>query len=79
MCLCRLRLDLADGGRLELAVLAGRDLELDGLALIKGLETIHLDLAVVNEQVVAIRTGDEAVALVRIEPLNSTLSHFVPF
>ena len=43
------------------------------------LETIHLDLAVVNEQVVAISAGDEAVALVRIEPLNSTLSHFVPF
>ena len=72
-------LDLADGGSLELAVLAGRDLKLNSLALVESLEAIHLNLAVVNEQVVAALTGDEAVALVRIEPLNSTLSHVVPF
>jgi hypothetical protein len=33
----------------------------------------------VYEQVVAIFAGNEAVSLVAIEPLNSTLSHFVPF
>jgi hypothetical protein len=33
----------------------------------------------VNEQVVPILTRDESIALVAIEPLNSTLSHFVPF
>ena len=72
-------LELGDVGSLELAVLAGRDVELDSLALVQGLEAVHLNLGVVDEQVVAVLTRDEAVALVRVEPLNSTLCHVVPF
>lgn len=72
-------LELANVGSLELAVLTSRDVELDSLALVQRLEAVHLDLGVVNEQVVPILAGDEAVALVRIEPLDSTLSHVVPF
>ena len=68
-----------DVGSLELAVLTSGDLELNGLALVQSLEAVHLNLGVVDEQVVAILARDEAVALVRIEPLNSTLSHDVPF
>ena len=64
---------------LELAVLAGCDLELNGHALVQGLKAVHLNLGVVDEQVVAILARDEAVALVRVEPLNSTLCHDVPF
>ena len=72
-------LDLADVGSLELAVLAGGDVKLDSLALVQGLEAVHLNLGVVDEQIVAVLTRDEAVALVGVEPLNSTLSHDVPF
>ena len=64
---------------LQLAVLALGDLELDGLALIKGLVTVHLDLGEVNEQIVAVLAGDEAITLVGVEPLNSSLRHNVPF
>ena len=52
-----------------------RDVEDDGLALVEGLEALALDLAEVHEDVVAVLTRDEAVALVRIEPLHSTFSH----
>ena len=72
-------LGLADVGSLELAVLAGGDVKLDSLALVQSLEAVHLDLGVVDEQVVAVLARDEAVALVRVEPLNSTLCHVVPF
>ena len=76
---CESYLDLADGGSLKLAILARGDLELDGLALVEGLEAVHLDLAVMDEQIVAVLARDEAVALVGVEPLNSTLCHDVPF
>ena len=58
-----------------LAILAGRDVKGDLVALVEGLEAIHLDLGEVHEQIVAILTRNEAVALVRIKPLNSTFSH----
>ena len=74
-----LRLGLTNVAGLQLAVLAGRDVELDLLALVEGLEAIHLDLGEVHEQIVANLTRDEAVALVRISPLDSTLSHVLPF
>lgn len=72
-------LELVNVGSLELAVLTGGDVKLDDLALVEGLEAVHLNLGVVHEQIVAVLARDETVALVRIEPLNSTLSHDVPF
>src|SRR5512139_1836735 len=64
------RLDLADVARLHLAVLALGDLELDLLTLVEGLEALTLDLAEVDEHVVAVLLGDEAIALVGVEPLH---------
>ena len=73
-----LRSQLADVDRLLLAVVALGDLELDGLALVEGLEALALDLGVVGEHVVAVLLRDEAVALVRVEPLDGTCSHADP-
>ena len=70
-----LQLDLADVDRLLFAVVARGHLELDGLTLVEGLEAIALDLGEVDEHVVAALLRDEAVALVRVEPLDSTVSH----
>ena len=69
------QLDLADVDRLLLAVVARGDLELDSLALVEGLEALALDLGEVSEHVVATLDRDEAVALVRVEPLDGTFSH----
>ena len=52
----RQSLELANVGGLKLAVLAGGDVKLDGLALVQRLEAVHLDLGIVNEQVVPILT-----------------------
>src|SRR6266542_636295 len=54
-------------------------LELHALALFQGLVTVHLDRAVVDENVRATVDRDEAVSLLRVEPLDGALSHsFTP-
>jgi len=68
-------LKLADVARLQLAVLAGRDLECHSLTFIKGLEALALDLAVVDEDIVSVFVRDETITLVSVEPLDSTFSH----
>src|SRR2546429_7016306 len=57
------------------AAVALHDVEFDPLALFQGAVTIHLDGRVVHEHVPAIVDRDEAVTLVRVEPLNGALSH----
>ena len=69
------RLANAHGGCLLLAVLAGGLREGDGLTLVKGLEALALDLGEVDEEILAVLTLDEAVALVRVEPLDLTFRH----
>src|SRR5689334_170008 len=50
--------------------------ELDLLVLVEGLVALRLDGRVVNEDVVAaVLLGDEAEALLSVEPLNGALSH----
>src|SRR5262249_22177535 len=49
---------------------------LDPLILLEGAEAVHLDGGVVDEDVGrAVVRGDEAVALVRVEPLHGALRH----
>ena len=72
-------LKLADVGCLQFAVVALSHLELNRSALVQSLVAIHLDFGPVHEQVFPALLRDEAVTLVRIEPLNSTLRHFVSF
>src|ERR1700712_4815388 len=53
-----------------------RDVELDLLVLVEGLVALRLDGRVVNEDVIAaVLLGDEAEALLGVEPLNCALSH----
>src|SRR3954471_24068365 len=69
------RSDRADVLRLR-ALRALGDVELDLLVLVQGLVTLGLDGRVVHEDVVAaVLLGDEAEALLRVEPHNSALSH----
>jgi len=58
-----------------LSPIALRDLELDPLALFEGAIPVRLDRGEVDENVLATVDGDEAVTLVRVEPLNGALSH----
>jgi hypothetical protein len=44
-------------------------LELDRVVLLEAAETIAVDLEIVHEKFRAISAGDEAVALLRVEPL----------
>src|SRR5699024_8727143 len=54
------------------------DLELDALRLLEGAVTLGLDGGAVDEDVVtATVLGDEAVALLRVEPLDGSLCHVV--
>ncbi len=58
------------------ALLALPDLELDLLALVEGAVALHVDLAVVHEDVsAAVARRDEAEALLRVEPLHGSLCH----
>lgn len=50
------------------------DVEGDPLSLVEGLETVSLDCAIMNENVVPIVASYEAVTLCCVEPLNRTLS-----
>src|SRR5689334_6731622 len=53
-----------------------RDVELDLLVLVEGLVALRLDRGVVDEDVVTtVLLGDEAEALLGVEPLNGALSH----
>lgn len=45
------------------------------LTLFQSLEAIALDSGEMYEYILSILTGDEAIAFLRIEPLNSTLVH----
>src|SRR5215467_7341996 len=65
----------ANGFRLRPA-LTLRDVEFDPLPLLKAAVAIHHDGSVVHEHVPATVDRDEAVALVRVEPLDGALSHY---
>src|SRR5437879_2395280 len=58
-----------------LALLAGSDVELDLLALVKRLVAAALDVGVMDEYVVAFGAGDEAEALFRVEEFHSACCH----
>src|SRR4051812_32791067 len=60
------------------ALLTLGHLELDPLTLLEGLVAIHLDSAVVNEHVTTAVHGDEAVALLGVEPFDCALCHNDP-
>src|ERR1700690_3929168 len=49
--------------------------ELDALALVEGLVSVTLDCGEVNEHVVTLLAGDEAVTLFGIEELDRALCH----
>src|SRR4030095_2169557 len=51
------------------------DVELHQLSLVERPVPLHLDRGEVHEDVLAGGTGDEAVAFVRVEPLNDTAGH----
>src|SRR5947209_9893981 len=57
------------------ALLALDDLEGDPLALVEALVAVHLDGGVVDEDVLAAVHGDEAEALLGVEPLHGALCH----
>src|SRR5215208_8463431 len=57
------------------ALLALGDVELDGLPLVKRAVASRLDRAEMHEEVFAGFRGDEAVVLVRVEPLHGSNSH----
>src|SRR5207344_3411656 len=70
--------DHSDGTRLW-TLGAGLDLELDPLTLVESAEAVHSDRRVVDEHVRATVDRDEAVTLLRVEPLDGALSHtFTP-
>src|SRR5207253_2693667 len=65
-----------DADRVGLGALRSlHHLELDALVLIEGLVAVGLDGRVVDEHVLATVLGDEAVALLVVEPLHDTLCH----
>lgn len=72
---CSVRLFLYHVAGLQLTVLTGSNIENNGSAFIKSFEAVHLDLREMNEKIFAILLGDEAVALVGVEPFNCTFSH----
>src|SRR3954452_13986256 len=51
------------------------DLELHALPLVEGLVPVHLDGRVVDEDVLTAVDGDEAEALLGVEPLHGALCH----
>ena len=61
------------------ALAAGADLEIDDLTLLEGLVARDVDVGVVNEDVLAVFTGDEAISLVGVEELDGALWHSVAF
>src|SRR4051794_27731194 len=57
------------------ALLALDDLEAHPLPLVEALVPVHLDGRVVDEDVLAAVDGDEAEALLGVEPLHGALCH----
>src|SRR5205807_4620849 len=55
------------------------DVELDALAVLERLVALSLDLRVVDEDVFALVTGDEAVTLLGVEELHGACSHSSSF
>lgn len=53
---------------------AGADVELDTLTLVKGPVSGALDVRVMDEDIFALFTGDESVALLGVEELYGTCS-----
>jgi len=73
------RLDASDVERLE-AFRATLDFKLHLIALVEVLVSITDDGLVVDEHILAIRSGDETEALCSVEPLHCSLFHRVkPF
>src|SRR6187401_256404 len=73
--LCYAKSDSANVLRLR-ALGTLRDVELDLLVLVEGLVALRLDGRVVNEDVIAaVLLGDEAEALLGVEPLHGALCH----
>ena len=72
-----IQLRLNGANRLCLKALgAFADLELYELVLLEGTEAVALDLGVVDEYVCgSVGGGDEAKALLSVEPLHSSLCH----
>src|SRR5258706_4171107 len=68
----------ADAGGLR-ALRALGYLELHVLVLLEATETIAVNLGVVHEDVRSVGTGDEAIALLRVEPLDGSLCHVAPY
>src|SRR5215469_3521898 len=63
-----------DAGGLR-ALRALGDLELHALVLLQAAEAGAVNLGVVHEDVRSVGAGDEAVALLRVEPLDGSLCH----
>src|SRR5438874_1056171 len=70
--------DGADAGRLR-ALRALGYLELHVLVLLQAAEAVAVDLGVMHEDVRPVGAGDEAVALLRVEPLDGSLCHVAPY
>src|ERR1700730_6559362 len=68
----------ADAGGLR-ALRACSDLELHVLVLLEAAEAVAVNLGVVHEDVRSVGAGDEAVALLRVEPLDGSLCHVAPY
>src|ERR1700683_3680339 len=54
-------------------------LELHVLVLLEAAEAVAVNLGVVHEDVRSVGAGDEAVALLRVEPLDGSLCHVAPY
>src|SRR3984893_12955798 len=54
-------------------------LELHVLVLLQAAEAVAVNLGVVHEDVRSVGAGDEAVALLRVEPLDGSLCHLAPY
>src|SRR2546430_15445492 len=67
----------ADAGCLR-ALRALGYLELHVLVLLQAAEAVSVNLGVVHEDVRSVGAGDEAVALLRVEPLDGSLCHVAP-
>ena len=68
---------LADGSGLIPTVPAGRNLEADPITLGQRSETVHLDRAVMHEDVGARFSRDEPVTLLGVEPFHRALGHVI--
>src|SRR5436305_8602012 len=67
-----------DANVLRLLTLAALcNVELDALALVEGLVSVTLNCGEVNEHVVTLLAGDEAVTLFSIEELDRALCHVI--